>query len=483
MGGSSRGGQFFSLAGLTRPYLGRLNSDGTLDGGFNPSPNSTVNAVAIQADGKVLLAGEFTVVAGQSRNRLARLHPDGSLDAGFDPGPNGPVYTLALQADGAILAGGGFSSLAGLSRGSLGRLQADGSADLTFNPGANSTVYAIGVGGNGRVLVGGLFGSLAGQSRTYLGRLNNTGPATGALTRDGGTVTWLRGGTGPELARAEFEHSADGVSWTSLGAGTRVAGGWQRTGATIPAGGSVRGRGRAVGAYFGGSSWLTESYLGAPAWVRQPAGRTNDAGTTATFTVLVRGDAPVVYQWRRNGVALSDGGNVAGATAATLRLSNVLGLDEGAYSVVVSNGARNRHQRGRDPPGSRTGDHGSAREPEPGGRAERNPDRDGVGHSESRLPMVSRRRRLGGPPGRLPDAEQPPNHRRRRVHGRRFQRVRIDHQSPGPCCRSMPSPSRPASRSFPTTGCGPWRCRRMVEFSSAGASPRWAGRLAVTWGD
>ena len=38
----------------------RLNADGTLDTGFNPNANSTVEAVAVQGDGKVLLGGQPT---------------------------------------------------------------------------------------------------------------------------------------------------------------------------------------------------------------------------------------------------------------------------------------------------------------------------------------------------------------------------------------------------------------------------------------
>jgi hypothetical protein len=44
-----------------------------------------------------------------------------------------------------------------------------------------------------------------------------------------------------------------------------------------------------------------------------------------------------VYQWKKNGSNLSDGGNVSGATNATLTLANVLKADVGTYSVVITN--------------------------------------------------------------------------------------------------------------------------------------------------
>ena len=64
---------------------------------------------------------------------------------GFDPGANGTVRALAVQADGKILVGGAFTTLGGggtgtTTRNYIGRLNADGSLDTSFNPGANSFV-------------------------------------------------------------------------------------------------------------------------------------------------------------------------------------------------------------------------------------------------------------------------------------------------------------------------------------------------------
>jgi hypothetical protein len=63
------------------------------------------------------------------------------------------------------------------------------------------------------------------------------------------------------------------------------------------------------------------------------------AGRTARFSVLASGDAPLTYQWRTNGVNLSDGGNVAGAASPALTVSPVGLTDAADYDVVISNGA------------------------------------------------------------------------------------------------------------------------------------------------
>jgi uncharacterized delta-60 repeat protein len=127
-------------------YLIRLNSNGTSDSSFNsliPSFNGVVLALAVQLDGKVLIGGNFSQVAGVKRLGLARLNADGTLDDSFKPDlffptARGAVSALALQADGTILVGGyvGFSDAP--FQLAIGRLLPDGSLDSSFVPPAYS---------------------------------------------------------------------------------------------------------------------------------------------------------------------------------------------------------------------------------------------------------------------------------------------------------------------------------------------------------
>jgi glucose/arabinose dehydrogenase len=69
-----------------------------------------------------------------------------------------------------------------------------------------------------------------------------------------------------------------------------------------------------------------------PAIGLQPANRTIAVGQSVTFKVGASGSAPLVYQWRRNGAAIS------GATGVSYTRSNVQLTDNGAsFDVVVSN--------------------------------------------------------------------------------------------------------------------------------------------------
>jgi len=70
-----------------------------------------------------------------------------------------------------------------------------------------------------------------------------------------------------------------------------------------------------------------------PSIVTPPAPVTAARGTTATFSVTAAGEAPLRYQWRKNGA------DIASATSSSLRLDNVQLGDAGLYSVVVSNPA------------------------------------------------------------------------------------------------------------------------------------------------
>jgi Domain of unknown function (DUF5122) beta-propeller/Immunoglobulin domain len=64
-----------------------------------------VQALAVQPDGRILIAGSFTTVAGTPRQGFARLLPDGTVDPTFDPSSASPsgVGKIIVQPDGRIL--------------------------------------------------------------------------------------------------------------------------------------------------------------------------------------------------------------------------------------------------------------------------------------------------------------------------------------------------------------------------------------------
>jgi len=191
------GGWFTSYNGVTENYLIRLNANGTKDATFNTGTgfNAVVRATALQTDGKILVGGSFTSYNGVTENHLIRLNADGTKDATFSTGTgfNAIVFAIALQADGKILVGGFFTAYNGVTENHLIRLNADGTKDATFNTGTgfNAFVRAIVPQADGKILVGGGFNSYNGVTENRIIRLNADGTKDATFNTGTGFNNWV----------------------------------------------------------------------------------------------------------------------------------------------------------------------------------------------------------------------------------------------------------------------------------------------------
>jgi uncharacterized delta-60 repeat protein len=244
--------------------VARLDSSGMLDTSFNPNPNSQVTALIIQPDGKIVISGFFSALqpngapASTLRPWIARLLADGSLDPAFNPSLGYVPYGMAQQADGKLLVGIYFVAPFTV------RLNPDGSADATFAPNPDNTVWGLELQPDGKLLIAGNFSNIGGSSRRCLARVYND-PATSVLTAPNSTrVVWNRGGSAPETSHVTFEQSTNGGgTWTPLGTPQRVAGtgNWELTGLSLPTTTRIRARGRtAVGRGNGSSGYLEQTF-------------------------------------------------------------------------------------------------------------------------------------------------------------------------------------------------------------------------------
>jgi hypothetical protein len=77
--------------------------------------------------------------------------------------------------------------------------------------------------------------------------------------------------------------------------------------------------------------------MAVPTITADPVSQSVPLSATAIFSVSASGLGPLSYQWRLNGVNLGNGGNVSGATAPVLTITNVATPNIGTYSAVVSN--------------------------------------------------------------------------------------------------------------------------------------------------
>ncbi len=196
------GGNFTAFNGYNRHYIARLNTDGSVDTTFNPGLGANARVWALTTDtltGKIIMAGEFTSYNGTNINKIARLNFDGSLDTTFNPGagPDGTVNAVAVDALGRVVIGGSFDTVDGVNNGAVARLNADGTLDTTFTPGIGTfnpetlitdSIHAVAVQPDGKVLIGGSFSYFNLVTENGLARLQPDG--TLDLSFQGGTGTY-----------------------------------------------------------------------------------------------------------------------------------------------------------------------------------------------------------------------------------------------------------------------------------------------------
>ena len=199
-------GNFTSFNGTNRFRIARLNYDGSLDTSFNPGlgANGLVSSIALLPNDQVVMGGQFTAYNGTNINEVARLNQDGSLDTTFNPGtgPDADVNAIALDAAGRVIIGGAFSTVTGVTSGGVARLNVDGSVDTTFNPGIGTynpdvsgtdPVYAVAVQSDGKILVGGSFANMQLTEYNGLARLNTDGSVDPVFHPGTGTLNPLTG--------------------------------------------------------------------------------------------------------------------------------------------------------------------------------------------------------------------------------------------------------------------------------------------------
>ncbi len=154
-----------------------INTNNTLTDLSAINQYDSVSALALQADGKVLVGSDF----GRG---VRRLKADFSgLDASFTGGDAyGPVYDLAVQSDGQILVSGGFEQYDGTIAPGLARLSNTGAVDESFSPPVfmvteylTATLYSVTPLANGKLLVGGDFTTINGLDFSALARLDSAG--------------------------------------------------------------------------------------------------------------------------------------------------------------------------------------------------------------------------------------------------------------------------------------------------------------------
>lgn len=187
----------FTTANRANRNLARLNANGSLDTGFISATEvyTQVNGIALLPDGRILFTGGVNIF-GWSGERVVRLQPNGQRDPSFHAEAGSPagnyVQALAVQADGNILIGGYLSSPDDQRPRGLVRLEREGglddglSADRSLRGIADGTVYSIAIRPGGRILAAGTVVHMDRSIRHGVAQVHPDGQVDAGFTAEAG---------------------------------------------------------------------------------------------------------------------------------------------------------------------------------------------------------------------------------------------------------------------------------------------------------
>ena len=167
--------------------LVRYNQDGKLDSAFGLNGKVTTdfgnpdagNSIAIQADGRMVVAGFTYSALNHNDFALARYKPNGKLDSSFgldgkvttNFGPSAVSRSVAIQQDGRIVAAG-YNSLDF----AVARYEPNGHIDKVFGVNGKVTTdfgnspeqgQSVAIQADGKILVGGISGKMFAIARYH----------------------------------------------------------------------------------------------------------------------------------------------------------------------------------------------------------------------------------------------------------------------------------------------------------------------------
>ena len=208
--------------------VARYNATGSLDGTFNTGGFTVTDfggnnhdeafAMAIQSDGKIVVVGQTGAITAPDF-AVARYTASGILDTTFDTdgkqitpfGEADAAYSVAIQADGKIVVAGVSDGIAGLGINNdfvLARYDVNGALDTTFDTdgkvttavgAADEGAYAIGIQAGDKIVVAGVV--FNGANNDFgLARYNPNGSLDATFGTGGIVITDMAGGNDAALA-------------------------------------------------------------------------------------------------------------------------------------------------------------------------------------------------------------------------------------------------------------------------------------------
>ncbi len=187
--------------------VARFNVDGRVDTTFNGTGinlldfnyNEVINAVSIQTDQKIIVAGEYwdEDIATNFHILIVRYNSDGSIDPTFNGITNFgnnqvKIQSIAIETNGKIVVGG--SALNGVAKPLIARYDSDGNLDSSFNGvgieyigsgNNNSTINSLAIQNDGKIIATGLLPTGSSTFDFAAARLNADGGLDSTFATDG----------------------------------------------------------------------------------------------------------------------------------------------------------------------------------------------------------------------------------------------------------------------------------------------------------
>jgi uncharacterized delta-60 repeat protein len=197
----------------------RYNPDGTPDTTFNLTGQiltiigniyDTASALAIQPDGRIVVAGSVQVVDVRGRSQLifcvVRYNDDGTLDSSFNHSGKATTFiayhdaaqSVAIQPDGKIIVGG-WSYNGSTEDFALARYSPNGTLDRSFNGtgtvtthvGNSSYCFSLALQGDGKIIAAGRINLFGFQNHSALVRYLPDGSLDTTFNQTGKIITLI----------------------------------------------------------------------------------------------------------------------------------------------------------------------------------------------------------------------------------------------------------------------------------------------------
>lgn len=216
------GGQFSSAGGV--PALGVARWNGSSWSPLGSGIPGAVYALAAMPNGDLVAGGYFGQAGGTLVNNIARWNGTSwsALGAGVSGTANPRIDALAVRANGDLVVGGSFAQAGGTPANNIARW--NGSSWSSIGTGTDGPLHKVAIAANGDVVACGQFAIAGGIPAANIARWNGTSwsALTGSVPGPAGLAALAALPNGGIVAGNLDARRWNGTSWSQLGSSNGI---------------------------------------------------------------------------------------------------------------------------------------------------------------------------------------------------------------------------------------------------------------------